>query len=159
MHLFLFFHSRDVRVWKTLLSVTGGAEVHYIVVHWHPRSHTGTPGHTLAPPVTHWHPRSRTGTLGHTLAPPVTHWHPRSRTGTLGHTLASSTLTIHNKKRDAVIRRLYNIILIRYYASAFSSLTKSVIFAPTRILYQTITFLISLTCTRSRSKFGNTSPK
>jgi hypothetical protein len=46
MRLFLFFsngHSNCFRVWKTLFSVTGGVEVHYEVVLWHPRLSIGTP--------------------------------------------------------------------------------------------------------------------
>lgn len=53
MRLFLFFsngHSNCFRVWKTLFSVTGGVEVHYEVVLWHPRLSTGTLGYAQTPP-------------------------------------------------------------------------------------------------------------
>ncbi len=59
MRLFLFFsngHSNCFRVWKTLFSVTGGVEVHYEVVLWHPRLSIGTPdmhrhpGYAQTPP-------------------------------------------------------------------------------------------------------------
>ena len=53
MRLFLFFtngNSNCFRVWKTLFSVTRGAEVHYEVVSWHPRLSTDTPGRAQTPP-------------------------------------------------------------------------------------------------------------
>ncbi len=65
MRLFLFFsngHSNCFRVWKTLFSVTGGVEVHYEVVLWHPRLSIGAPdmhrhpGYAQAPSAEHRSP-------------------------------------------------------------------------------------------------------
>ena len=66
MRLFLFFsngHSNCFRVWKTLFSVTGGVEVHYEVVLWHPRLSIGTPAMHRHPGYAQA-PRLCSGTLG-----------------------------------------------------------------------------------------------